>query len=106
VNFLFDHDVPQRVGDVVRQEGHSVVLLREVLPLNTADAEVLAYATEHEQILVTCNRDDFLALAHSMTHHGIIILVRRQSRLAESSAILKLLRNAGESGLVKNINFA
>ena len=106
MNFLFDHDVPKRVGDVVRQEGHSVVMLREVLPLNTPDAKVLAYANDHEQILVTCNRDDFLALADSMPYYGIIILIRRESRLAESSALLRLLRSADESGLVGNINFA
>ncbi len=106
MNFLLDQDVPERVGDVLREEGHSVIRLREVLPVNSEDAEVLQYACDHELILVTCNRDDFLQLAASASHYGIIILIRRQTRLAECSALLKLVRNAGLSGLVKNINFA
>jgi predicted nuclease of predicted toxin-antitoxin system len=106
VTFLLDHDVPERVGDVLRQEGHSVTRLREILPMNTTDESVLSYARDHEFILVTCNRNDFLKLAAGNLHHGIVVLIRRSSRLAECSSILKLVRSAGESGLVKNINFA
>ena len=106
MNFLLDHDVPERVGDVLRQEGHSIIHLREILPANTDDESVLKYAAEHELILVTCNRDDFLTLAQSNPHHGLIVLIRRKTRLAECSAVLMLVRKAGESGLVGNINFA
>jgi len=63
VNFLLDQDVPERVGDVLRHEGRSVTPLRDAFPINTADDLVLQYASEHELILVSCNRDDFLALA-------------------------------------------
>jgi predicted nuclease of predicted toxin-antitoxin system len=106
VNFLLDHDVPERVGDVLRQEGHSVIRVREVLPTESEDSRVLEYATDHQLILVTCNRDDFLMLATGQMHTGIIILIRRNSRIAESTALLKLVRNATESGLTGNINFA
>jgi predicted nuclease of predicted toxin-antitoxin system len=106
VNFLIDHDVPERIGDVLRQEGHSVIRLREVLPVEAKDAEVLKYAAEHELILVTCNRDDFLKLAAAIAHRGLIVLIRRRSRLLECSAILKLIRKAGEAGLINNVNFA
>jgi len=105
VNFFLDHDVPERVGDVLRQEGHVIVRLRDALPINTTDAVVLKYAGEHELILVTCNRDDFISLAAAGSHFGIIVLARRKSRLAECSAVLKLVRKAGESGLVRNVNF-
>jgi predicted nuclease of predicted toxin-antitoxin system len=106
VNFLLDQDVPERVGDVLRQEGHSVIRLREVLPVNITDDLVLKYAHEHELVLLTCNREDFLALAASNPHHGIVVIIRRQSRLKECSAVLKLVRTAGESGIVGNVNFA
>jgi predicted nuclease of predicted toxin-antitoxin system len=106
VNFFLDHDVPERVGDVLRQEGHVIVRLRDALPINTTDVAVLKYAEEHELILITCNRDDFLSLAASASHFGIVVLVRRKSRLAECSAMLKLVRKAGESGLLRNVNFA
>ena len=57
-------------------------------------------------LLITCNRDDFLAAAGGMPHHGIIILIRRRSRALERAALVRLLDTAGESGLRGNINFA
>jgi hypothetical protein len=56
--------------------------------------------------LVTCNRNDFLELAEKQAHVGIIIIVRRRSRVAESAALLRLLRAAGDSGINGNINLA
>ena len=106
MNFFLDHDVPERVGDVLRQEGHVIVRLRDALPINTTDAVVLKYAGEHELILVTCNRDDFIPLARSRTHFGLIVLIRRRSRIVECANLLRLLNSAGESGLAGNINFA
>jgi predicted nuclease of predicted toxin-antitoxin system len=106
VRFLLDHDVPERVGDVLQQEGHSVTYVRNVLAPDAPDTEVLQHANAKELILVTCNRDDFVRLAESASHHGIVVLIRRHSRLAECSSLLRLVRNAGESGLAGNINFA
>jgi predicted nuclease of predicted toxin-antitoxin system len=106
VKFLFDHDVPDDLGHVLRHLGHDLVLLREVLPGTTADREVLAYAAAHELIVVTCNRDDFVALADAQPHRGLIVLFRRKTRTAERAALVRLLENAGEQGLIHNINFA
>jgi predicted nuclease of predicted toxin-antitoxin system len=106
VKFLLDHDVADRVGDVLREDGHSVILLRDVLPINSSDADIVAYANEAQRIVVTCNRQDFLELGARREHYGIIILVRRRSRIAECSVVLKLVQRAGESGLVGNVNFA
>jgi hypothetical protein len=55
---------------------------------------------------VTCNRDHFLALVADHPHAGLIVVIRRQSRVAECSRFLRLLRNAGESGVRNNVNFA
>jgi len=106
VKLLFDHDMPDDLGHVLRHLGHTVVLLREVLPNTTPDAEILAYAAHHELVMVTCNRDDFMALAQSQPHHGLIVLFRRKSRAAERAALIRLLEKAGEQGLAQNINFA
>jgi len=57
-------------------------------------------------IIITCNRDDFLKLAESEPHVGIIILVRRRTRIAECASALRLLQRAAESGIRNNINFA
>ena len=106
MRFLLDHDVPNQIGVALRRAGQSVLLLREVLPMQTADAEILKFGMSTEAIVITCNRQDFLALCAIHEHFGVIILVRRQSRMAECNAILNLIERAGESGLVRNINFA
>jgi predicted nuclease of predicted toxin-antitoxin system len=106
VKFFLDHDVPAEVGRVLRQVGHEVIELRQVLPPHTCDFEALEYAREHGLFLITCNRDDFLALAGDHPNPGIIILVRRRSRHAECGHLLTLLSRAGESRLHRNINFA
>jgi len=106
VKFLLDHDVPERVAEVLRQEGHSITTLRQTLPVETSDEQVLKQALEQEMILVTCNRDDFLSLAKIHKRHGIIILIRRRTRIAECVAILRLVRQATASGLIGNISFA
>jgi hypothetical protein len=66
----------------------------------------LQYAFRHDFLLITCNRDDFIKLGRVNAHKGIIILVRRRSRAAERTALLRLLERAGPSGLAKNINIA
>ena len=63
MKFFLDHDVPAEVARVLRQEGHDVIELRQVLPVQTTDSEVFDYIRENRLFLITCNRDDFLPLA-------------------------------------------
>ena len=106
MRFLLDHDVPETIAGVLARAGHEVNLLRDVLPVDTKDVQVLALAAQRDLVLVTCNRDDFLKLASKQPHAGIIIIVRRRTRAAECAAVLSLLRAAGDSGILGNINFA
>lgn len=106
MRFLLDHDVPDDAAFSLEALGHEVVKLREVLPMTTPDDEVLRLAGERDCILITCNRDDFLAAARRVAHHGIIIVIRRKNRARERAALVRLLDSAGESGLRDNINFA
>lgn len=106
MKFLFDHDVPDDLMHLLRELGHDVTLLREVLPRTSQDSAVLVYARDKKVVLVTCNRDDFVALTREQAHHGIIVLVRRRTRVAERIAFFRLIERLGESGLVGNINFA
>jgi hypothetical protein len=57
-------------------------------------------------VLVTCNRDHFLKLTGVHSHAGVVVLIRRNSRVAECSRFLKLLQTAGDTGLAGNVNFA
>lgn len=106
MKFLLDHDVPDDLAYSLATLGHQVVYLRDVLPITAEDEAALRHAAAHDQILITCNRDDFLELAGNVSHVGIIILFRRKTRTAERVALVRLLDRADESGLRGNINFA
>ena len=106
MRLFLDHDVPVEVARVLRHEGHEVTELREVLSVRANDVEVFNYVCERGFILVTCNRDDYLSLAAKQSNPGLIILIRRRSRHVECGHLLALLKRAGESGLLHNVNFA
>jgi predicted nuclease of predicted toxin-antitoxin system len=106
VKFLLDHDAPDDLAFSLEALGHDVLKLRHALPATTPDEDVLRLANEQGRILITCNRDDFLAAAREIPHQGIIILIWRRSRTLERAALVRLLETAGEVGLKNNINFA
>lgn len=106
MTFFLDHDVPEELSYSLEALGHGVVRLRDVMPPTATDEEVLHRAASHRDVLITCNRDDFLGLAKARPHAGIIILIRRRTRVAERVALVNLLDRAGEAGIVGNINFA
>ncbi len=106
MRFLIDEDVAIEVARSLKQAGHEVWLVPEVLGNRTDDIEIWRYAARNEAIVVTCNRQDFLQLAGQEPGTGLIILNRRRTRMAECTHILHLLATAGETGLKGNINFA
>ena len=106
MKFLLDHDVPEDLSYLLEQLRHDVTLLRKALPADASDETVLQFAHERGCVLLTCNRDDFLDLATTKPHHGIIVIIRRRTRAAERAALFRLLERAGEAGLRDNVNFA
>jgi predicted nuclease of predicted toxin-antitoxin system len=106
LKLFFDHDVPGHLSFLLRSLDHEGTFLRQVLPIETEDSRILQFAFNHQMLLLTCNRRDFLKLAETQEHCGIILVIRRETRVAERSALLHLLQQAGESGLIGNINFA
>jgi predicted nuclease of predicted toxin-antitoxin system len=106
VRFLLDNDVPDTIARVLSEARHDVLLLRLVMSKKSSDSAVFDYAVANELILITCNRDDFIPLANARTHQGLIVSIRRRTRIAECANLLRLLDTATESGLTANINFA
>jgi predicted nuclease of predicted toxin-antitoxin system len=106
VNFLRDRDAPDDLSYLLEQLGHDVTLLRKALPGDSSDEAVLRFAHDAGCILLTCNRDDFLRLAATKPHHGVVIVIRRRTRAEERVALFRLLEHAGEIGLGNNVNFA
>ena len=105
MRFFLDHDVPRHLADVLSRHGHEVELVPEVMSPEADDEEVFAYAAKKRAIMLTCNRNDCLALAADRSHFGLIVLIRRRSALSEAGHLLELLGKAGASGLEGNINF-
>lgn len=106
MRFLFDHDVPDDMAFSLQALGHEVARLREVLPVASSDYVVLRFSGAQQWVLITCNRDDFLEAAKSIPHAGLIVLIRRRSRMLERAALVRLLETAGDAGIKNNINFA
>ena len=106
MKFFFDHDVNAAVADALRRHEHEVTELRDVLPPHADDPVVFAAAQERACVMVTCNRDDFLALASEQPHRGLVILIRRRNARVEATKLLQLIAHAGNSGLEGNVNFA
>jgi predicted nuclease of predicted toxin-antitoxin system len=76
------------------------------MPSDAADAAVFDYAIEQERVLLTCNRADFLRLSGERMHPGLVIVIRRRTRIAECAQVLRLLGRASGTGLAGNVNFA
>ena len=106
MTFSLDHNAPHDLTYSLRAPGHEVVVLRDVFPVRADDATVLRYAAERGYMVITCNREDFVAEAQNVAHAGIILVFRRKTRDAERAALIKLLDRAGEAGIAGNINFA
>ena len=106
MKFLLDHDVPVNLARVLRKAGHDVMLVPDALSRTATDENVFRHAITLKRVVVTCNRDDFLELAAENEHSGLIVLIRRRSRILECAAFMRLLAKAGEQGIVGNINYA
>lgn len=99
--------MPDDVGFSLAALNHEALKVREVLHGAATDEEVFKLAVERDFVLISCNRDDFLAIVRERAQHpGLIILIRRRSRALERAALIRLIDQAGESGLRGNVNFA
>jgi predicted nuclease of predicted toxin-antitoxin system len=77
-SIYIDEDVTDRLAIALRQRGFEAVAAHEVNLVSASDEAHLTYAAEQEMILLTCNRDDFIRLAHEWAaagrqHFGIIV---------------------------------
>ena len=57
LRFLSDQCVPLSISDILRQYGHDVTLLRDVLPIRSPDPVVIAKSLELDRVLVSLNGD-------------------------------------------------
>ena len=57
LRFFTDHCVPHSVGEALAAAGHDVSRLRDHLPTEAPDSDVIAKAQELDAILVSLNGD-------------------------------------------------
>lgn len=80
IRFLLDNCVPDSVGEVLRLSGHTVVHVRDILPVDASDPLVATVSEEDDAVLVSCDRD-FRLIAPRIPH-GQRARYRRLSRIA------------------------
>ena len=79
MRFLLDHDVRADLAGILRAKGHEATRLIEVLRADAPDEKVWEHSCQQSLLLITCNRQDFLALAAATEEYpGLIVLVRRR----------------------------
>lgn len=81
VRFLLDEDLPPEAARAARGLGLDVASVHESARTGLSDEYQLAFAASEGRILVTRNRDDFIALTRSFyatgrAHAGVLIVSR------------------------------
>lgn len=79
--FLLDEDLPPTAASIARAQGMDVVSVHEIDRTGLSDEDQLLFAAAASRILVTRNRDDFIALTHRAfatngPHHGVLLVPR------------------------------
>lgn len=76
--FFTDTHVAKAVAAQLRKQGIDIQRCEEVGLAEASDSELLAFATEHERVMLSCDDDfrdlHFVWLAEGKRHHGIINL--------------------------------
>ncbi len=76
LRFLSDQCVPAEIAESLKQRGHEVTLLREVLPINSPDPAVIAKAHQLGAILLSLNGDFADISTYLPSNYGGIIAIQ------------------------------
>lgn len=98
--FYSNENLPFAIVKALREFGYDVLTSLEAGNANQGipDEEVLAYATANNRIVITLNRDDFIALHRSGVHHsGIIVCKDNREYQAQAEVIQRFLSTVTEN---------
>lgn len=90
IPFFTDNDVEDAVGDYLRDSGHNVIRLREVMLMNSPDPVIDANCRQHGLVLITHNWKHFrriakeLELGQAATNAQVQILSRIDMEIHQS----------------------
>jgi predicted nuclease of predicted toxin-antitoxin system len=75
MRFFADHCVPSEVPRTLLGEGHEVLLLRDHMPTDSADRDVIAMAQELDCVLLSLNGDFADIVGYPPADYGGIIAI-------------------------------
>jgi predicted nuclease of predicted toxin-antitoxin system len=91
VKLFLDHCVPNRVGELLTTAGHEVLRLRECLPADSPDFDVIRKANELDAVLVSLNGDFADITMYPPADHLGIIALQIRNRPESAVAITQRL---------------
>jgi predicted nuclease of predicted toxin-antitoxin system len=101
LRFLLDEDMSPRVAAGLRQEGIDAVSVHDLGRTGLSDDDQLAFAAEHDRVLVTYNRADFQALdshwrEQTRQHAGILWCSERALPRRAIGDLIRAIRASAE----------
>ncbi|MBD2299958.1 DUF5615 family PIN-like protein [Nostoc sp. FACHB-190] len=102
VKFYSNENFPMDIVRELRQLGYDVLTSYEAGQANQGipDDEVLAFATQSNRVVITLNRDDFIALHRSgISHNGIIICKTDRDYVGQTQTLHAYLQNIKSQSL-------
>ena len=97
--FYSNENLPIALVKAIREFNHDVLTSMEAGNANQGipEEEVLAYASDNDRIVITLNRDDFIALHRSgIKHCGIVICKDDRDYQGQAKALQNFLESMGE----------
>jgi predicted nuclease of predicted toxin-antitoxin system len=76
LRFFSDQCIPDEITAILREHGHHVTLLREVLPIRSPDPAVIAKAQELGAILISLNGDFADIVSYPPAHFAGIVSIQ------------------------------
>src|SRR5712691_8206831 len=93
LRFFTDHCVPTSVVEALQEGGHEVLILRQHMPRNSHDADVIAKAQESDAILVSLNGDFSDIVTYPPAKFQGIIALQVRNHPEAIPSILRRLTN-------------
>ena len=93
LRFFTDHCVPTSVIEALQGSGHEVLILKQHIPRNSHDADVIAKAQEIDAILVSLNGDFSDIVTYPPANFQGIIALQVRNHPEAIPSILRRLTN-------------
>ena len=91
MDFLADHCVSEKFCQILEDQGHKVVRVKEVMPTDSPDEQVISKAQDLNAVLVSLNGDFSHIENYPPSQFGGIISLRLQNKPSLTPLISDLL---------------